>query len=119
MPSHVTQHLATFQRHGVELVFVCELAEAHHDRATLPPGWQKVGAGEFHLLLAPGWTVRDSGLRRVWPDVPADHKRDGWRVYLQVAPAAVVVVAAAGGSTSSSSRQQQAAAGSRGQQEAA
>ena len=84
--------MATFAEHDVGLVFICELAECHQERATLPLGWQKVGAGEFQLLLAAGWSVGDYSLRRVWPNVRADHSRSGWRVYLQVA---LAIVAAA------------------------
>ena len=77
-------------------------------RATLPPNWQRIGADEFQLAMAPGWTIIDYGLRRVWPDVPENHEAKGWRFYFQ-----------AGGSTGSSSRQQEAAGGSWRQQEAA
>ena len=108
MPSQVKRDFATFSQHAVGLVFLCELHENHHDRAVLPPGWQRIGAGEFLLAMAPGWTIRDSGLRRVWPDVPDTHATKGWRFYFQ-----------AGGSTGSSSRQQEAAGGSWRQQEAA
>ena len=83
MPSQVKRDFATFSQHAVGLVFLCELHENHHNRATLPLGWQKIGAGEFQLAMAPGWTVRDSGLRRVWPDAAEDHGTKGWRRYFQ------------------------------------
>ena len=82
--------MATFARHDVQLVFICELHQNHHERATLPPGWHKVGADEFQLLLAPGWSVGQHKLRRVWPDRGAA-PRSNWRVYMQVALAVVVV----------------------------
>ena len=84
--SQVTRDFATFSQHAVDLVLLCELHENHHNRATLPPNWQRIGADEFQLAMAPGWTIHDYGLTK------------GWRLYFQ-----------AGGS---SSRQQQAAGGS-------
>ena len=81
LPSQVTQDFATFDDHGIGLVFLCELHKNHHNRATLPPGWQRIGAGEFQLAMAPGWTIHNSGLRRAWPDAPEDHPTKGWRVH--------------------------------------
>ena len=52
----------------------CELHENHHNRATLPPGWQRIGADEFQLAMAPGWTIHDYGLRRVWPDARGEER---------------------------------------------
>ena len=100
----VKEDFAQFSTHGINLVFLCELDESHHNRARLPRGWTRIGAGEFQLAMAPGWTICSgtSGLRRVWPDAPEEHPRKGWRNYFQ-----------AGGSTGSSSRQQEAAGGSR------
>ena len=59
-----TRDLAIFRQHAVGLVFFCELHEDHQDRATLPHGWQKIGADEFQIAMAPRWTVHDYGLRR-------------------------------------------------------
>ena len=102
MSDHDGANWSTFSEHEVDLVFICELHENHHDRAVLPPGWQRIGAGEFLLAMAPGWrTIHIHGLQRVWPDVAPEHKTQGWRQYFQ-----------AGGSTGSSSRQQEAAAAS-------
>ena len=97
----MTNDLATLADSSVDLVFMCELVEAHHHRATLPQGWSKVGLGEFQLLLAPGWRVGDRSLLAVWPDKPADDLRSAWRVYMQAASAAAVA----------GSRRQQEAAG--------
>ena len=108
LPSQVTRDFQTFHRHAVDLVLLCEFHEAHHERAKLPSDWQRIGAGEFQLAMAPGWKIRSSGLRRVWPDVRDDHATKGWRLYYK-----------AGGSTGSSSRQQEAAGGSWRQQKAA
>ena len=46
-------------------------------------GWTRIGAGEFQLAMAPGWTIRASGLRRVWPEEREDHLTKGWRNYFQ------------------------------------
>ena len=91
--------MAIFHEHTVGLVFICELHENHHERATLPTGWQKIQAGEFQILMAPGWKVHHQELRRVWPH-EQDNAKKGWRRYFQ----------AGGSSSSSSSRQQQEAA---------
>ena len=45
--SQVTRDFATFNHHAVDLVLLCELHENHHNRATLPPNWQRIGADEF------------------------------------------------------------------------
>ena len=93
--SQVTQDFATLHQHEVGLVLLCELHRHHHDRATLPPDWQRIGDDEFQLAMAPGWTFKNATLRRVWPEYPKEDRTYGWRLYFQ-----------AGGS---SSRQQQAA----------
>ena len=108
LPSQGAQDFNLFHTHRVDLVFLCELHEDHHNRAALPPDWRRFGADESQLAMAPGWTIHDYGLRRVWPDDPENHLTKGWRLYFQ-----------AGGSTGSSSRQQEAAGGSWRQQEAA
>ena len=102
--SQVTRDFATFDHNAVDLVFICELNEEYHKWAPLPLKWTKIGADEFLLAMAPGWTAQRSSLKRVWPDVEKKHKHKGWRLYFE-----------AGGS---SSRQQQAAGGSRRQLEA-
>ena len=53
LPSQVTRHFATLSQHAVDLVFLCELHEAHHNRARLPTGWKRIGADEFQLAMAP------------------------------------------------------------------
>ena len=45
--SQVTRDFATFSQHAVDLVLLCELHENHHNRATLPPNWQRIRADEF------------------------------------------------------------------------
>ena len=99
----MAKDFATFHTHQVGLAVICELDEAHHQRFPLPQGWQKIGAGEFMLAMAPGWTVMESGLKRVFPDESPSHHTKGWRVFFE-----------AGGSTE---QQQQAAGGSRRQSE--
>ena len=104
--SQVTRDFATFDHNAVDLVFICELNEEYHKWAPLPLEWTKIGADEFLLAMAPGWTAQRSSLKRVWPDVKKNHKQKGWRLYLETL--------LRGGQ-----QQQQAAAGSRRQQEAA
>ena len=101
--TRMTKDFATFHTHQVGLALICELDEAHHERFALPQGWKKIGAGEFMLAMAPGWTVNAFGLKRVYPDEPFSHPKKGWRVFFE-----------AGGSTE---QQQQAAGGSRRQSE--
>ena len=47
LPSQVKRDFAIFSKHAVGLVFLCELHENHHNRATLPPNWQRIRADEF------------------------------------------------------------------------
>ena len=99
----VTEDFETFHTHQVGLALICELDEAHHQRFPLPQGWQKIGAGEFMLAMAPGWRVIESGLKKVFPEKSKLHHKQEWRVFFE-----------AGGSTE---QQQQAAGGSRRQSE--
>ena len=105
----MTQDFAKFSYHSVDLVLLCELHENHHNRARLPPGWRKIGAGEFQLAMAPGWTIHEYGLCRVWPDVSEDHKHKGWRVYFQAGGSTNTAGSRRGGSW----RQQEAASSGR------
>ena len=97
----MTRDFATFDHNAVDLVFICELNEEYHKWAPLPLKWTKIGADEFLLAMAPGWTAQRSSLKRVWPDVEKT-QAEGVAPLLR------------GGR-----QQQQAAAGSRRQQEAA
>ena len=86
---------------GVQVVFMVEMAETHHGRATLPAGWKSVGINEFQIIYALGWKAPSCSLQKVWPDAPANHKTKSWRAYLQAASrasssaASVVAVGAA------------------------
>ena len=120
LPSQVTRDLETFSKHSVGLVIFCELHENHHNRATLPPLWRRIGLDEFQLAMAPGWIVHDFRTHRVWPDVPKDHKTKGWRLYFQAGlfclsglPHSPSWGAAAQAAAADSRRQQEAAGGSR------
>ena len=108
--------MATLADSNVDLVFMCELDEEHHHRATVPQGWSKVGLGEFQLLLAPGWKVGDRSLLAVWPDKPADDSRSAWRVYMQAGSAAAAAGGSRGSSRGSGSRQQAGSGGSHSRQ---
>ena len=77
--------MQTMADHNIGLVFMCELAEVHHQRPRLPTGYGAVGMGEFFLVHAPGWQVQCVSKQRVWPDADPSHATQGWREYLLVA----------------------------------
>ena len=66
--------------HSVQLVFLCEINPAHHGRGRLPPGWRRISANEFQLAMAPGWTIRNHEVKKVWPGSP----KYEFRIYFQV-----------------------------------
>ena len=56
LPSQVMKMFKTLSVHAVDLIFLCEIHPAHHERAKLPADWKRIGADEFQLAMAPGWT---------------------------------------------------------------
>ena len=78
----MNKDLKDFAQHGVGLVFICELNEAHHDRVELPDKWRMSGRDEFLIAMAPGWKLdrKDSEeLRDVFPQTT--DKRKTWRKF--------------------------------------
>ena len=85
LPSQVTNWFQELYLHSVQLVFLCEINPAHHGRGRLPPGWKRIGADEFQLAMAPGWTIRNHEVKRVWPTAPRYDTAKAFRLYFQVA----------------------------------
>ena len=77
---------------NVQVVFMVEVSEEHHQRYTLPPGWTSTSADEFQVLVAKGWKVQRAIARRVWPEATVADIKKEWRIYLEVVRAAVAVV---------------------------
>ena len=75
----------TLSVHAVDLIFLCEIHPAHHERAKLPADWKRIGADEFQLAMAPGWTILNHAVKKVWPTAPRYDTAKAFRLYFQVA----------------------------------
>ena len=53
--------------------------------ATLPTNWKRIGADEFQLAMAPGWTILNHEVKKVWPEAPKYDAARVFRLYFQVA----------------------------------